>query len=291
MKKLNSRFLLFQLTLVLLAVLACSWITPAPTEEADPPDSVDNSAQPAEEAVAADSGMTDGQALIVKMEEAIKAANGIELTMQFQMATSAGGVRGWINTWAERPSQLKVEVNSETADINGATLNIDDISGWIYSPYQQTFYFSQNYPGTPHLADQPELHQVVNYARQVWEQGGLGEIEATILGEEMVGSWMTTQVEVIPEQSIEMAQLDEVRLLLWIEQTDFLPRKIELQAQFGELTGKGRLTAKTLLLNPTLDPTIFQFEAPADADTIVVDLDAIQPIELTDEAQLVPNPE
>lgn len=290
MNKRMSSLLLFQLTLLLLAALACSWITPAPTEEADPPDSVDTSSQPAAEAITADSDLTDGQALIVKMEEAIKAANGVELTLQFQMATSAGGVRGHINSWAERPSQLKVEVNSENVDINGATLNIDDISGWIYSPYQRTFYFSQNYPGTPHLADQPELHQVANYARQVWEQGGLGEIEATVLGEERIGSWLTTQVEVIPEESAEMAQLDEVRLLLWIEQTDFLPRKIELQARFGELTGKGSLVVQTLLLNPTLEPTLFQFEAPAEADTIVVDLDAIQPVELTDEAQLVPGP-
>lgn len=241
---------------------------------------------PATENQPAVSGELDGPAVVQRMETAVRAVQSIYGVAQFQMTTADGGVRGKLEAWGEKPNKTRVVITSESEDLAGVEFLTDEFAGWISSPYQKTFYMSQNYPGTPHLSQQPELHEISRYAREIWEQGGLGEIQATLLGNETINGRPTYLVEVVPQSVPEFLQ--DVVLLFWVDHESFLPQQIEMRANFLNMSGRGTITVQQMTVNQPLDPAVFEFVPPPD-DFVVVNLDAITAPVIPPGEELVPD--
>lgn len=202
-----------------------------------------------------------GQELITKMEEAVKAVGKGHFTTEFQMATSEGGVRGTIESWAERPSNARAEFTSETAELNGMIIGSNETQSWVYSADQDTLYIFNGVPGTPNLASQPELDLAFWYATSLWEQG-LNNIEATTAGSEEVNGRETYKVEVTykepPNPNISG---DDLVTTYWIDKESFLPQKAEITLKIGEITGKGVVTLQDQIAqDETLDASLFSYQ-------------------------------
>jgi len=231
----------------------------------------------------------NGSTLISNMETALKTVKTGQFTAEFAMSTVADDMTGILYIWGEQPNKLHVVVESDLLDLDGSTITVDHIAGWVYSPAQKTFYFSRNYPGTPHLTNQPMLHQLAEYARLVWEQDGLGKTEATIMGEETINGQKAYQVRVIPQNQFTPEFLQEIQLLIWLDQKTYLPWRIDIEASFQDKVRQGKLTITDMTINQPINPAMFAYTIPADKGLIVVDLDAMHPNQLTEAEQLVPD--
>ncbi len=235
--------------------------------------------------------MPEGKELVKKMETAVKSIKNGYLKIKFQMATSKGGVGGQVEAWGERPDKLRAEVFSQSSDIDRVVVSTDNFAGWIYSPAQKTFYFSKNYPGSPYLQNQPELLQLVQYARQVWEQGTLGDFEATTESSAKMGEGINERtvykVKVVPKNITMPDLLSNATLYIWIDQITFLPQQVQIEAKFGEDSGKGVATVQEMTTNRFIESSVFQFQPPPD-DFFVVNLD-LAPLEFPSEK--LPNPD
>jgi outer membrane lipoprotein-sorting protein len=285
----QKRFLIYGLILLLMVIVACGGAR-LPTEDIKPlnatpqvsqveqtPLETTEQTQPTQVHSFEGEPQT-GQEVLDRIGQAITNVNSIYAKAQFQLSTSNQPVLGIIEGWGERPDKMHIEiVQSENEDLQGVSISTDNIAGWIFSPYQNTFYFSKNYPGNPHLAKQPELHEIARYAKNVWENETLGEdVEATLIGPEQINGHDTYKVEVLLKEGAldpEKISLENVKLTLWADKQSYLLWQIKIEANFDETNGQGTLTVLDMKPSDPIAPDTFAFEPPV-GGAVVVDLDA-----------------
>ncbi|MDM8519034.1 hypothetical protein QUF64_03240 [Anaerolineales bacterium HSG6] len=309
-----KKILLFNIAiLLLLGVTACGGNSAPPADDIKPLDDFGQSASSGQnatneqtettESLANEDGTSSvddetsqplpepqtGQEVLQRMETAIDAVQMLHAVIEFNLATAEGGASGRIEGWGERPAQrMRVNIaQSENDDLQGIKVSTDELAGWIFSPYQNTYYFSTEYPGNPYLQEQPELHALSRYARSVWNEGTLGEnTEATLVSTEQIDEFNTYKVEVLPTTIPDESSLQDLKMTIWVDQTLYLPRQIDIETTFGGVTGTGNLVVLELMVNQPIDPTVFAFET-APEGAIVIDLNEIEQYQPTEDEELV----
>lgn len=222
-----------------------------------------------EEESSAPEGAPSGSELISKMQDAVKAIDKGHFTSEFQMATSDGGVKGTIETWAERASNTRAQFSSETAELNGMIMGSNEAESWVYSADQNTLYIFAGTPGTPNLVSQPEVDQAFWYATTLWEQG-FDNTEATTVGDEEVNGHQTYKVEVTyKETSNPEIRVDGLTTTYWIDKESYLPQKAEISLKIAGITAKGIVALQgEIATDEALEASLFSYQAAEGTDVV-----------------------
>lgn len=272
------------LALLLLSLAACGGTPPPPPPTTAPPAAAETPAKeeaaaetpaavaetPAKEEAAAET--PDGAAIIHKMEEAVKATESAHLTVAFQLPTIKGGLDGTLEAWAQRPDKARIEATSSDLQINGSVVGSNAEAGWVYSAFRNTLYTAPAFIGTAHLPGQLEARQVIKMVRKVWDQGSLGEIEATLTGNEEVNGRNCYVVAVVSKDEDDESTLKGISGTFWVDQETYLPQQIELNIVQDDLSGTGLIIVQgEIETGIEIDEAQFTFEPPADATVVSFD--------------------
>ncbi len=217
----------------------------------------------------AETELPDGNELVEKMEAAMKGTNSVHFTVAFQLATAQGGIDGTLEVWAERLSNLRVEVTSDTEEVNASIVGSNETESWIYNPAQSLFYKASKFISTAHLPGQPELRRVIKMAREAWNEGTLGQIEATTLGSEQANGRDTYKVEVVKPEDDEESALAGATIIFWIDQETSLPQQIEVILEQEGVSANGLVILQgEMEKDQALDASLFTFEPPEETEVI-----------------------
>ena len=205
----------------------------------------------------ADPSGPSGSNLIRDMETAIRNVPQSHYTVAFQMATAAGGVEGTAKVWAKQAGMQRIEITSQTDDLNGVISGNNGSQGWVLTPKQQTLYVSQGEIGAPHLRNQPEVSAALRQMTLIQEEG-LSNTEATLMGSEQVNGRDTYKVQVKFPNNEDLSNVD---ILFWIDKETSLPQKAEVSFRRGALTARGVITLQGDMAQTAVDEQLFAVPA------------------------------
>lgn len=218
-----------------------------------------------------------GDELVAKMKEAVKAVNSAHFTVQFQVASARGPVKGEVEFWGERPDKMRAEVSGEQPSIDGLIAVTDSQKGWAYNPREKLVLVADTSQYKSQLRDQPELREIVTFGEKIIDRG-FDDTEAVNLGAEQVNGRDTYKVQVTYGQPADPElDLEGVTAIFWIDQETYLPQRIEMNIERGTFTASGFAVLKgDIAQDQPIDPAQFAFTVPAGAT--VLDLSELPPL-------------
>ena len=247
------------LILMIVGIMACSG--PAPTAMPEPE--------------------LSGLDILKRMEAAIKTANSIEFTIQFQVATAEDAIKGNLKVAAVRPDSLRAEVTSENPAINGLLAVTNATEGWAYSPADKLVLKATTSQYKAQLNEQPELRELLDTGQQITERGFDDKIKAEKLGTAEMNGHQTYKVQVIYDETADPElQLNGVTTVYYIDKETFLPQRIELTVAGEDASASGFVTLTELKTEAKIDPKTFTFEPPAGATVMDLNQMALPTFEM-----------
>ncbi len=212
-----------------------------------------------------------GAELVSKMEEAVKATKSAHLTVNFQVASAEGPVKGTIEFWGERPGKMRAEVKAELPSIDGIVAVTDGQQGWAYNAREKLVLVGDKSQYKSQLRDQPELRSILEFAEKIVDRG-FTNTEAVVQGTEQVNGRNTHKVQVTYAQTDDPElDLSGITATFWIDQETFLPQRVEMTVDRDGFTASGLAEVQgDMGRDAAVDAALFTFTPPP--GTTVMDL-------------------
>ncbi len=210
-----------------------------------------------------------GDELVTKMKKAVKAVNKTHFTVEFQIGSVKGPIKGTVEFWGERPDNMRAEVVSELSSIDGIVAVSNSQKGWAYNPKEKLAIVSDQSQYKSQLRDQPELRSILDFAEKMVDRG-FDNTESINLGAEQVNGRDTYKVQVTyGESSDPELDLEDVTAIFWIDQQTFLPQRVEITIKRDALIVSGFVVLQgDIAKNQAIDALQFTFSFPKGATVL-----------------------
>lgn len=202
-----------------------------------------------------------GSDLVAKMKEAVKATDSAHFTVDFQIASVEGPVKGTVEIWGERPGKIRAEVSSESPSVDGIVVVSDGERGWAYNPREKLVLVSDQNQYKAQLREQPELREILDTGEKMLDRG-FDNTEANNLGTEQINGQDAYKVEVAYGSDDEI-DLSGVTAIFWIDQQTYLPHRIEINIERDDFTASGFVVLQgDIETGQPIEADRFSFTAP-----------------------------